>query len=107
MLPRNRILRSIEVLDVVKRGKTFTFGILTLTYTKSIQPFPSKFAVVLSKKSFKKAVDRNSIKRKLFKLVSDQKKIPTGYKVVLRTKSDIDDEESVKNSLDKFFSGLH
>lgn len=57
--------KSIETL--LSKGNSFTahpFKIHWLIQTESL-PYPARMAVSVSKKNFKKAVDRNKIKRRI------------------------------------------
>ena len=65
MLPKKERFTKVDFLG--KRPRVFFRGVfLDAAYCKLTT---QKFACVTSKKTMKKAVDRNSIKRKLFNMV--------------------------------------
>jgi len=74
MLPKNRRLTSAEVTLVLKSGKSVSAGPLRLKYTKRTEKtLLSRFAIVISKKVLKSAVDRSHLRRQAFSLLRDTK----------------------------------
>ena len=71
MLPSSRRLTSAEVPLILKVGKGASFGPIRVKYTyRTGRVSTSRFAVVVSKKVLKKAVDRNRVRRRVYSAVS-------------------------------------
>lgn len=90
MLPKDNRLKSKEDIKSVKkqgfRCQSSNFGLLILKKEKS----PFKVGVIISKKVFRRAVDRNREKRRIMKVVRDyQSKIKDNHWVMFLVKSSI------------------
>jgi RNase P protein component len=69
MLPKKRRLTSAEVALVIAMGKSQRSGVLSLKYVANKGFF--KAAVVAPKSVAKRAVDRNRLRRALYRAISD------------------------------------
>lgn len=70
MLPSSRRLTSAEVPLVLKVGHGASFGPIRVKYTRREgKATTSRFAVVISKKVLKSAVDRNLARRRIYEVV--------------------------------------
>ncbi len=106
MLPRSRILRSIEVTKVLKYGKSVSYGQFVFKYIKSIENTSTRFSIAPSKKFYKRAVDRNTIKRKIFRLIRDFGEVPSGYKIVIMTKGIVGEDTIFKADIETFLKTI-
>jgi len=89
MLPKqNRLRKEKEIKDVLKNGKIFKTPYFNL-YIKENQLSKPRFAFLVPKKFFKKAVKRNEIKR-FFRMTirKNLEEIKKGIDVVLFVKKD-------------------
>lgn len=60
MLPKNKRIGGGELVTILKNGKRINTPFFSFIYLKKPE---SRFAIVVSKNVYKKAVDRNKIKR--------------------------------------------
>lgn len=90
MLPKNYRLRLKNDFDrLFKEGKFAGQAFLTLGFAKN-KLVNSRFAVIVGKKVSKKAVTRNSIKRKITEIIRlNLKQIKPGFDLVFITKLEI------------------
>jgi len=84
MLPKeNRLTKKKDFEKVLKQGKGFKQKTLFLKTIKNGLP-QSRFGIIVSKKTAKKAVDRNKIKRQIREIFwKNIDKIKKGYDLVL------------------------
>lgn len=72
MLPRSRRVptSSFQSKDPSKlQSKSFHGSFFSIRANRSTEPFPSRFAIIVSKKVAKSAVSRNKIRRRLYEAV--------------------------------------
>jgi ribonuclease P protein component len=69
MLPKKRRLSSAEVRDVIARGKSVRGTVLSLKYVVNKGFF--RAAVVVPKSVAKRAVDRNRVRRALYRTLAN------------------------------------
>ncbi|MBU4479844.1 ribonuclease P protein component [Patescibacteria group bacterium] len=88
MLPKKQKVNKKLFDEVFKTGKSYHSDFLFLKLLKLEDPKEkSHFAVVVSKKISKKAVERNLIKRRIFAVLKENKdQIKTGFAVVFFVK---------------------
>jgi len=84
MLPKeNRLTKKRDFEKVLKRGKGFKQKTLFLKTVENNLP-QSRFGIIVSKKTAKKATDRNKIKRQIREILRKKlNKIKKGYDLVL------------------------
>lgn len=70
MLKKAHKLNTSEFKEVFNFGKTIKNPLFIIKYKKSKKPF-ARFAVVVSKKISKKAVDRNLLKRRVYSAIQE------------------------------------
>ncbi len=75
MLPASRRLRAVEVRRVLKEGRSLSSGPLAV---KWIATSTGKVAVVVSKKTAKKAILRNALRRSVYRELT---KLPRAHVV--------------------------
>lgn len=90
MLPKNYRLRLKNDFDrLFQEGKFAGQAFLTLGFAKNSLNIP-RFAFIVAKKVSKKAVTRNSIKRKIAEVIRlNLKRIKPGFDIVFITKPEI------------------
>ncbi len=72
MLSKDRKITTLLFKEVLESGKNYNFKYFSIKVLKSPTITDnSKFSFVAPKKQFKQAVQRNSIKRKGFNIISD------------------------------------
>lgn len=105
MLPKNYRLRLKNDFDkLFKEGKFAGQAFLTLGFTKN-KLNNSRFAVIVGKKVSKKAVIRNSVKRKVVEVIRlNLEQIKLGFDVVFITKPEI--QEKKYNEIEMAVLGL-
>ena len=83
MLPKeNRLTKKRDFEKVLKRGKGFKQKTLFLKTIENDLP-QSRFGIIVSKKTARKAVDRNKIKRQIREIIwKNIKKIKKGHDLV-------------------------
>ncbi|MFA5742426.1 MAG: ribonuclease P protein component [Candidatus Paceibacterota bacterium] len=83
MLPKeNRLVKKRDFEKVLKQGKGFKQKTLFLKTVENNLP-QSRFGIIVSKKTAKKAVDRNKIKRQIREIIwKNINKIKKGYDLV-------------------------
>jgi ribonuclease P protein component len=64
MLPKSLRLSAAEVKEVLAKGKSLKIGPFTAKYLDGRSPLG--VAVIVSKKTAKKATERNSLRRKVY-----------------------------------------
>ena len=69
MLPRRNRVRSGEFKELMG-GKTLSTPYFLLKYKAILETSPTKYAVVVSSKISKRAVERNKIRRRLYSILS-------------------------------------
>jgi len=76
MISRKFRLGSLDTRWLLKKGDQFTSNLFIIRYLKfpaqqpePAQPEPSKFTVIISTKISKKAVERNTIKRRIYEAI--------------------------------------
>ena len=81
---KHRFHRRNHVNRVYKQGSSVRQGALSLKYRVAEGGSHTKFAVVVSKKVAKNAVDRNRIRRRIFELLRNNKNtVPDGFEGVV------------------------
>ena len=90
MLPRaNRLNKQKEFDGVFGRGKTKQDNFLVLRFIPNAQKH-SRFGLVVSAKTAKRAVDRNRLRRQMSEIIRlNQKNIRPGFDMVLVAKAKI------------------
>jgi ribonuclease P protein component len=98
-------LKRKEFKEVLRKGKGFKEDFLVLKVLKDKQEKKVKIGILVSKKVFKKAVQRNKFKRRLREIVRMKlPQIKEGIKLVFIPLSNIDPEfESLKKKVEKIF----
>ncbi len=88
MLPQNRRLSGKQIKnEIFKKHKKVNSKYYSLVITEGEKNEPTRFAVVISAKVAKKAVNRNRIKRRLFNIIRGQlPDIKSGLKIIILTK---------------------
>ena len=109
MLSKKNKLNTEEIKSLFDKKEGFSFILKTIRndffdakiFSKSKKEnagsfsdiFSNKFAVILSSKTFKKAVERNNIKRQIYSIIEnylkDSKNTNTFYFVLIYPKKDI------------------
>ncbi len=108
----NRLSGNKQIKEVFENGKmrqSPLFGVLYLDPSISSEQVPAvagqvKFGIVVSKKISKKAVERNRIRRKIYKEVGEiLPKIKKGLRVVFLVKKAILEasDEEIKREVEK------
>lgn len=105
MLPRNRRLSNDKIIEKTKlSGKVYSGDIASFIVDRKEKGSESLFCVIVSTKISKKAVERNSVKRKvnLF-LEKNLKRFKEGLNIVIIVKRDIltIDQEGIEKKLIK------
>ncbi len=97
MLPKNHRLRLKKDFDkLFKGGKFIAQGFLTLGYIKNKLNI-SRLAVIVGKKVSKKAVVRNSVKRKTVEIIRlNLSGIRSGFDLVFISKPEIAGKKSAE-----------
>lgn len=115
---RYRLRKNNEILEVLKKGRLAKGRFLNLKFLKGKEKDlnedgqeVSRFAVVVSKKIFRRAVDRNRAKRLVresLRLLLKERKINGVYKMVFLVQSDIKEKKmyEVKNDIEDLFVKL-
>ncbi len=95
MLSRKHRLSKQKDFDrVYKSGKQCAAPHLILKGVRNDADF-SRFAIIISKKIAKKAVDRNRVKRQISEIIRQRlAKIKTGFDLVIIVKKDVLDQSS-------------
>lgn len=80
MLPKNRRIKRQIFSDLLSKGKRFSTAHLLAFLVKKGDKSLSQFAVSVSKKICKKAVDRNKYRRQSYAIISSHiKDISNGF----------------------------
>ncbi|MFM2394464.1 MAG: Ribonuclease [Bacteroidota bacterium] len=100
-MKKKYILRKkSDIEDVFSKGKYISNNLFTIKYFSSTE---TKFLFTVSSKKYKKAVDRNLIKRRL-KMITSSVKLKKCFNVAIIFKNDtISDFETMKKSLESLF----
>ncbi|GEM_PF-2599090 len=96
MLSKSKKLNAREHLQVLKKGKRFHREQLALIY-KETGGDVTRCAVGISKKVYRKAIDRNKIRRKLFEFLHKtypQFRLGFDFVLLVQHKINIDDRET-------------
>ena len=90
MLPRkHRLTQDKDFKRVFKKGRFFIVKFINLRIVENNFEI-SRFGFIISKKNFKKAVDRNKIKRRLRDTIHSRlEKIKPGFDVVVMVRREI------------------
>jgi len=90
MLPRkHRLTQDKDFKKIFKKGKFFIGRFINLRIAKNNLEV-SRFGFIVGKKKFKKAVDRNKIKRQLREIIHLKlDKIKSGFDIAIIVKEDI------------------
>jgi len=96
-------LERKEFKKVLRKGKSFKENFLVAKILKDPEERKVKIGILISKKVFKKAVERNKLKRRLREIVrSKTKGIKEGIKVVFIPLLGIDPEfKNLKDKVEK------
>lgn len=86
MLPKRKKLSAAEVREILKEGRAMRTAHLLAKYTRS---GAGKAAVVVSKKISKSAVERNRLRRALFRALEEN--LPAHAHLVLMVQKKTDD----------------
>ena len=100
MLPKNLKLKKFDFEQFFKIGEKLRNEYFLLIKIKSHE---KKFSVIPSSKEFKKAVERNRVKRRIYEIIRlNIDKIPKGLYLILPNKKtlNISFEELAKNILE-------
>jgi len=97
MLKSESKLGSIQLAKLKKEGKRSYSTLFSITFLSNER---SKFSVTISKKLYKKAVDRNRAKRRIFAILKDVSPTRTGfYELFLKTSIDVVSFEYLKKEI--------
>ena len=103
MLPqKNRIRKKSDFQNILKKGKAFFCPLFVVKVKKNNLEF-SRFAFIISKKTEKKAVKRNRIRRLFREVIKEiMPFISENIDVVFIIKNNkIDDVETIKKQVEK------
>jgi len=90
MLPKkHRLTQDKDFKRIFKKGKFFIVKFINIRIVENNLDV-SRFGFIISKKNFKKAVDRNKIKRRLRDTIHSRlEKIKPGFDVVVMIRKEI------------------
>ena len=100
MLPKYLKLKKFDFEYLFKVGEKFSNKYFFIIKVKNPE---TKFSVIPSSKEFKKAVERNKIKRRIYEIIRlNLKKIPEGIYIILPKKNafGVEFKELEKNLLE-------
>lgn len=102
MIKKNSKLKSLDFKDFNQKNlKTINSQYFRSFY---VQKDSLRLAVIISKKVYKKAVDRNKAKRRVYSAIRDiDIKKPGFYKVVITQKINLVNFVEIKKDLQKIF----
>ncbi|MFA6992622.1 MAG: ribonuclease P protein component [Candidatus Gracilibacteria bacterium] len=99
-----------EIDFILKKGCQLETGKFIVKYAKTVESF-SRYCVIISRKFYKKAVDRNRLKRKIHTGLSKMMDINTqNLNIVLIPKKSLSEKTEVKvieQDLEKIFNTLN
>ncbi|MDD4624810.1 MAG: ribonuclease P protein component [Candidatus Paceibacterota bacterium] len=100
MLPKeNRLTKKKDFEKVLKKGKGFKQKTLFLKAVENGLPW-SRFGIIVSKKTAKRAVDRNKIKRQIREIIwRNIDRARKGYDLVFMAWPEIKDKSYEEKSL--------
>lgn len=100
MKKRYILRKKSDIEDVFSKGKYISNNLFTIKYFSASE---TKFLFTVSSKKYKKAVDRNLIKRRM-KMITSTVKLKKNFNVAIIFKNDtISDFETMKKSLESLF----
>jgi len=110
MIAKKYRLKRNEIDFALKKGFDLTTSKFIVKYTKNKENF-SKYCAIISKKFYKKAVERNRLKRKILEAVRLLKEIEeNNLNIVLIPKKSISEKTSlteIKGDLSKIIKKLN
>lgn len=99
MLPKAKRLNSANIAELRLKGKRANSALFSVLYRNGLK---NRFSVNISKKVYKKAVDRNTAKRKTLAILRDISPIVIGdYSINIRGKINKMNHLEIKNDLIK------
>lgn len=110
MIAKKYRLKRNEIDFILKKGFSLVTGKFIVRYTKNKEKY-SKYCAIISKKFYKKAVERNRLKRKIFealRLLKDTEK--TNLNIILIPKKSISEKTNlteIKEDLAKIIKELN
>ena len=109
MLPREKRLRTKDLQDLFARGSFFSYGGLSLKYRQrenSPQGL-TRIACIAPKKHFRHAVERNSMRRLLYRSIAAfYADIASGYDIALIASGKVSSED-VPQKVRELFARAH
>ncbi|MCK5021850.1 MAG: ribonuclease P protein component [Candidatus Pacebacteria bacterium] len=92
MLSKDKKINTQLFKEILESGKMYSSDLFSLKYLRSSIEENSRFAVVAPKKQFKKAFQRNFIKRKVFNIIKDvYEDILPSFNIIFFLKKEVKD----------------
>lgn len=99
MLPQAKRLNSSKILELKTLGKRVNSTLFSVLYKAGVN---NRFSVNISKKTYKRAVDRNTAKRKVLAIIHNISPTINGdYSINIRSKINDIPFLDIKNDLEK------